>query len=617
MISKLYFKHLIYLGLSVCMTLNPATLYPNTQKEDSLLNILEFQKDTARINTLNKLAWYYNSHHNEKAEVMAISAFEEAEKINYLEGINDAHRRLADYYRQSNQFSKAQEHLIAVLKSEKNANDTVAILKTYVGLGNLYIGIDDNNKAEANYKRALDLTIKMANWKYYAIVCNNLGQVNENLSKFEEAKDFYLKGLSKENPTQLSPNYLNLLQNIGSAHYYLDNIDSAFYYNNKIKEIALKQNNPSLLAGVFQNEGVYLEGNYDYRAAISSYQKAFTYAQKTNDLISIQDLYSNIMLCYGYLGEIDSLDLYYEKSYYINQDNIKAKTDKAIHELSIQYEVEKKEQNLTLALKEQEKMELSNELKQTAIYILLAVIAIIGLLVFIFYILYQEKQKLIQLQVEAKNSEIESLIKDQEISIYSAQIEGVEKERKRIAQDLHDKIGGLLATIKLQFEGADGINDKSIENVKSLVNESIKTVRSISHDISDGRVDEMGLIPAIENLKNTVTDSGKMSFDLFLDNYHNSLSVWKEREIFKLLLELISNTLKHAEANHIVLQINVIDKSIHLTFEDNGIGFDHSKVINGLGMRTISQRVDNLHGSWYIDSKPKHGTTVVIEIPLK
>jgi signal transduction histidine kinase len=524
---------------------------------------------------------------------------------------------LADFYRGNNQFSKSQERLIAVLKSEENSTDTIAILKTHVGLGNLYIALDDNEKAQIHYEKALDLTIKIANWKYFPIICNNLGQVHENLSNFKKAKEFYLMGLSKENPTNLSPNYLNLLQNLGSAYYYLDNIDSAFYYNTQIKKIALNQNNSELLSGIYLNQGVYLEGYEDYKGAISSYKKGIAFAIETNDLFTIQNLNQNIMLCFGYLGNTDSLNHYFDINYELNQKIIRLKTDKAIHELSIQYEVEKKEQSLDLALKEQEKMELSNELKQTAIYILLAIIAIIGLLVFIFYILYQEKQKLIQLQVEAKNNEIESLIKDQEISIYSAQIEGVEKERKRIAQDLHDKIGGLLATIKLQFEGPDGINDKSIDNVKSLVNESIKTVRSISHDISDGRVDEMGLIPAIENLKSTVTDSGKITFDLFLDNYHNSLSVWKEREIFKVLLELLSNTLKHAEANHIVLQINVIDKSIHLTFEDNGVGFDHSEVIKGLGMRTISQRVDNLHGSWYIDSKPNHGSTVVIEIPLK
>ena len=616
MISKLYFKHLIYLALLAISLLLSKSLFSNTDKEDSLLTILEFQKDTSRINTLNKLAWYYNSHHNQKAEIIANLAFEESEKINYHEGANEAHRRLADYYRYTNQFSKAQEHLIAVLKFNKNTNDTIAILKTYVGLGNLYISIDDNQKAEYNYQTALDLTKKIANWKYYAIICNNLGQVCENQSQFKKAKDFYLEGLSKENLVQITPNYLNLLQNLGSAHYYLNHIDSAFYYNNKVKKIAVNQNNLSLLTGVYQNEGVYLEGNNDFYGAIASYQKALNYAQKTNDVSSELDLNTNIMLCYGYLGVMDSLDLYYEKYYYLNQDNIKAKTDKAIHELSIQYEVEKKEQSLILAKKEKEKVELSNELKQTAIYILLAIIAIIGLLVFIFYILYQEKQKLIELKVLSKNNEIEKLIRDQEIRTYKAQLEGIEKERKRVAQDLHDKIGGLLATVKLQFEGAGGLNPQAIENVKSLVNESIKSVRTISHNLSDGRVAELGLAKAVTSLKESFSSSSSLNFDLYLEDYSNVNSIEIEREIFKIILELLSNTLKHAQATNIVLQLNTLAHNIHLTFEDNGIGFDQKTVKKGVGIRSISRRVDRINGSWYIDSKIGHGSTVVIKIPF-
>ena len=616
MINKFYFKQFVYLGLFAFIMLSPKPLFGNTDMEDSLLTILKFQKDTARINTLNKLAWHYNSQLNQKAEVMAISALEEAKMNNYHEGVNDAHRRLADYYRNSNQFPKALEHLIAILKTEKITQDTVAILKTYIGLGNLYIRIDDNKKAKTNYTIALELAIKIANWKYFAIVCNNLGQVAENQSDFITAKDYYLKGLAKEKPSQLTTNYLNLLQNIGSAHYYLDAIDSAFYYNNQVKQIATTQNNARLLAGVYQNEGVYLEGENDYRSAIVSYKKGLTYAQETKDSISIQDLYANIMLCYGYLGNVDSIDLYYEKYYYLNQDNIKAKTNKAIHELSIQYDVEKKEQSLILANNEKEKMELSNELKQTAIYILLAVIAIIGLLVFIFYILYQEKQKLIKLQIEAKNNQIEGLIRDQEIRTYKAQLDGIEKERKRVAQDLHDKIGGLLATVKLQFEGGDGLNPQAIDNIKSLVNESIKSVRTISHNLSDGRVEEMGLEQSILDLKNSFSTASAINFDLYLEDYSEVSSLEIEREIFKIILELLSNTLKHAQASNIVLQLNTLSHNIHLTFEDNGIGFDQKLIKKGVGMQSISRRVDRINGTWYIDSKLGHGSTVVIKIPF-
>jgi signal transduction histidine kinase len=323
------------------------------------------------------------------------------------------------------------------------------------------------------------------------------------------------------------------------------------------------------------------------------------------------------MLCFGYLGIPDSIDHYYYKANSINQKLLKLKTDRAIHDISIKYDVEKKEQALFIAEQENEKAALSNTLKQRTIYILMAVIAIFALVVVIFYILYREKQKLIELEVRSKNDEIEKLIKDQEIKTYQAQLAGIEKERERVAQDLHDRIGGLLATVKLQFEGNDIIDNSVITTVKSLVNESIQTVRSISHDLTDGRVDDLGLIPSIENLKESFTNSSKINFDLYLENYNVKYPVEKEREIFKIILELLSNTLKHANATQIVLQINTIENVVHFTFEDNGIGFNPSKVKKGIGMRSISKRVDQLNGSWYIDSKKGHGSTTIIEIPLK
>lgn len=605
-----------YFGAIVLILCGTSASYASSNKEDSLLQLLEYQKDTTRINTLNKLAWYYNNINVNQAEIMASTALDEALKINFTEGVLDSHHRLADYYRKSNQYSKAQEHLFESLKIAEKTNNKTDLLKTYVGLGNVYLNINDNANAIHYYLKAYDLSLETSNQKYMGIICNNLGQVYESTSEYKKAIEYYQRGLSKENPAQLTENYLNLLQNVGSAFYYLDQIDSAFYYNNLAKNNFIKQDNIDGLLGCYINEGVYIEDSGNYLKAIDSYQKGLRLATSSTNLSTIQNFNQNIMLCYGYLGNIDSLNYYFRKTHEINYQLIRLKTDQAIHDISIKYDVEKKEQALLLANQENEKATLSIQLKQRTIYILLAVITIISLIVLVFYILYREKQKLIELQIKSKNDEIEKIIKDQEIKTYKAQLEGIEQERERVAQDLHDRIGGLLATVKLQFENTESMDNETIEKVKSMVNESIQTVRSISHNLSDGRVDKVGLIQSIENLKESFTNSSKVDFELYLENYDHNCPVEKEREIFKIILELLSNTLKHAEASRIVLQLNTLEKNIHLTFEDNGVGFSPTKVKSGLGMRTISNRVDKLNGSWYIDSEKGHGATVVIEIPF-
>jgi signal transduction histidine kinase len=602
----------------ICLVFVFFNYIPNclANKEDSLLQALEYQKDTVRINTLNELCWYYIDKDLSKSKIMAESALQESKQINYLNGIIFSHRKLSSLYRREHNFDSAQYHLHEALKIIENLDSPVQLMRINTGLGNLYTDIDNHEKAFNYYKLANQMAHDLKDSNYYSITCNNIGINLEIQNKPQEAISYYHRGLSYSNLFEFPENYTNLLINMGAAQFYSGNKDSAFYYNNLARQSYINLDNKSGVADCYLNEGYYYEVSNQFQQAIGAYQEGFQYFKNSKDLTQQYNFTKNIMLTYGAFGNVDSMYHYFYLSEDYGQKLQQAKTDKAIHEIAIKYDVEKKEQSLKLAQQENEKIELSNSLQQKTIYILLSVIVIIGLIVFIFYKLNREKQKLTELEVASKNQEIEVLIKDQEIKTYSAQIEGIEKERKRVAQDLHDKIGGILATIKLQFESNESLNEKSLAHVKNLVNESIKSVRSISHNLSDGRIDEMGLIQSIKNLKESLIDSGKMHFDLFLENYNDSCNPEKEREIFKIILELLSNTLKHAQADHIVLQINVIDQIIHITFEDNGIGFDPKQIKKGLGMRTISQRVDTLHGNWYIDSKENHGSTIVIEIPL-
>lgn len=587
-----------------------------THIEDSLLNALEYHKDTSRVNTLNELSWYYMDNNLSKSKLMAQSALDEAIKHNYTNGLLLSHRRLASIYRRANNFDSAQYHLFKALKIIETLNSPIQLLRIKVGIGNLYSNIGDYDKAFSYYNESKEISLTLPNHPYYSMICNNIGLNLEHLNNSKEAIRYYHQGLIYVDSINNSSNYTDLLMNLGSAHFYSNHVDSAFYYNDLAKSFYIKNKNESGIGNCYLNEGIYYEDSGQPQLAIKSYQKGFEYFKNTENLTQQYNFTKYIMLAYGAIGNVDSMYHYYYLSEDYGYKLQQAKTDKAIHEIAIKYDVEKKEQDLKLAQQENEKIELSNSLKQKTIYILLSVIVIIALIVLVFYNLYREKQKLTEMEVASKNQEIEGLIKDQEIKTYSAQIEGIEKERKRVAQDLHDQIGGILATIKLQFESRDSLNEKSLNQVKGLVNESIRSVRSISHNLSDGRIAEMGLVRSIENLKTSLIDSGKITFDLFLENYNNSCSPNSEREIFKIILELLSNTLKHAHADHIVLQLNVIDDTLHITFEDNGIGFDPEKVKKGLGMRTIAQRVDSLLGKWYVDSNENHGSTTVIEIPV-
>ncbi|NVK64920.1 MAG: sensor histidine kinase [Flavobacteriales bacterium] len=582
---------------------------------DSLEIELRKQKDTKRVDVLNELAWHYRLTNSKEALEFANLALEESRELNYLIGEGKALRRLGVLRLQSHENKLALKHLFDALAIYESIPDWEELSKTHLSIGNAYMDLKNFEKAQSHYLKAEKICIAHGFTDQYTVIANNIGATQENFELYDEALDTYKRALVHSDST--SQNYSNLLLNASSAFFYTDQLDSAIIYIERAKERYASANDTNGLVKCWQNEAVYNESEERYGVAIEKYRQALIYAEAIDNYGAQFDCEQGLMLCFGALGEIDSMYVHFENSLDLGELLVDSKTDKALHELSVKYEVAKKESDLKKLQQEREFEAERNSLKQKTINYLLAIIAIIAVLLILLFLYFRQKQNSANLKVKITNNEIESLIKNQELQMYQALIEGQDSERKRISQDLHDRIGGLLATINLQFEGAELDEGKRIENVRNLVNESIKEVRSISHNLSDGRIDQVGLVSAIQGLKQSLTDSGKIKVDLFAENYNKNLTIESEREVYKIILELIGNTLKHADASSIVIQLNAFNENVQLMFEDNGKGFDINASRNGLGMRTIQQRVSNLNGDLRIDSKKGYGTTVIIEIPIE
>lgn len=591
-------------------------LFAQEENADSLLLKLELQNDTSRINTLLDLSEYYQSDQLDEAIAFGEQALKEANEIEWESGMANSHLVLGSAFDDIGNYSESQFHYFEALKFYEENDFPELLAKAYNGIGIVFEETGNNKNAIKYYSLSMEICEKEALTELYTKVCNNIGLALSQSGEDAKAIEILKEGINTLSLINADTSeYASLFTNIGSAYSYIDELDSAFYYTNMAKEIYLEQDDLENLGRCYLNMGWFYESNKEYEEAIHLYKEGLDYIGGSNEYEDLRILNMSLMLCYSIIGETDSMDTYFESYYQANEDYIANITDKAIQEYEIKYDTEKKEQALVVSQHENEKIGLENELKQNTIYILIGILLIVTLIVVIFYILNQQEQKVTQMEVAAKNNEIESLIQNQELKTYSAQMDGQTKERKRVADDLHDRVGGLLATINLQLEGIEDSKKEQISKVRDLVNESIQEVRIISHNLADGRVDQMGLKQALENLKASLLDNGKVQFDLYLDNYPQDIDIVKEKELYKILLELLSNTLKHAKAKHIVLQTNVIDEMLNITFEDNGIGFDYSKAKHGLGMKTIAKRVEKLNGTWYIDSKIGHGSTIVIDIP--
>lgn len=205
----------------------------------------------------------------------------------------------------------------------------------------------------------------------------------------------------------------------------------------------------------------------------------------------------------------------------------------------------------------------------------------------------------------------------------NSMIEGQETERLRIAQDLHDGLGGLLTTVKAHFNAIEReINAVKNLNVYDKTNELIDKacveVRRIAHNMVPHSIQLSGLQGALEDLKHSIESRG-LQCDLELHQLDKlELSQEKASMVYRIVQEVTNNAIKHSEASNIFLQLMYIENNLHITIEDNGKGFDINQVVNnkGMGLKSIDSRVKYLNGTVHYDSSPNHGTTVNIEVPV-
>lgn len=201
-------------------------------------------------------------------------------------------------------------------------------------------------------------------------------------------------------------------------------------------------------------------------------------------------------------------------------------------------------------------------------------------------------------------------------------IEGQEAERLRIAQDLHDGLGGLLSSVKAHFTTFKNQFDKDekldiTQKTYQLIDASCIEVRRISHNMTPHFFNLVGLEGYLEDIAEQLSTSG-INATVDIHNLPESTDTTKRITIFRLIQEILSNIRKHAEAKNILIQLIGSEKEIQLIIEDDGCGFDYEKACKnkGLGLKNINSRVDFLEGTIQWESIINEGTTITINIPL-
>jgi signal transduction histidine kinase len=197
-----------------------------------------------------------------------------------------------------------------------------------------------------------------------------------------------------------------------------------------------------------------------------------------------------------------------------------------------------------------------------------------------------------------------------------------DKERKRIAEDLHDSLGSILSAAKLKLSTvAETKNDNgqqaNYEETMNLLDEAVNEMRSISHNLLPASLLRLGLVAGLQNLFDKIFSRSGLQISFITHGFKKRIDENVEVSIYRIVLEAINNIVKHAQAKNVAVQLLQYETYINVLIEDDGVGFDKSVVSKeqGIGLNNIFSRVDYMKGSVDIDTRPKAGTVINIDIP--
>jgi hypothetical protein len=446
----------------------------------------------------------------------------------------------------------------------------------------------------------------------------NYYQLNEIYDRKKENK----KGLRiLNNSIAIAQNH-NMPQNLGSLYFNLavfhnegEQLDSAFFYFRKILP-EYQQTNNVMLKDLYNNIGMAHKNNKQPDSAIFYFKKALKLSKEYNTNLSKETILRNLADSYLDIKDYKNSAQVYQNTFAFRDSLTPVESAKSIEELETKYQTAEKDLEIA-------QRKAVNEKNRNTIIILSAIAAIILLFAILIYLNIRRKKQIAEKARELEKQRADNLFKEQELVTIDAMIAGQESERKRISEDLHDNLGSSLTTIKLYFENLrNQIKDPQAKTVfdktEILLAETYENVRTMSHARGNGLLASRGLIPAVRELSQRINNSKELELEVHHYGLDQRLENSVELTIFRILQELTTNIVKHATATEASINITSHTDSLNIMIEDNGKGFSASPLPrrSGMGLSSIEKRVENMGGSFIVDSTPGRGTTITIDIPL-
>lgn len=505
-------------------------------------------------------------------------------------------------YVKKTQFSQALAAFNQALNIATKRNDEISKTSTLISIGWAYMEDGKPDEAIRFFSDVLRLN-PSETYENRAVLLCNIAACNNTVGNFKLAESYALKGIAAARGQNNNSGLANGLNILARSYYQQGKLKRAISF---LKEAAIareKVSDPSMLASDYLELANLYSKNEQPLQAVAWAKKAEALSEGNANSLKLTAVYQSLAGAYETLSDHKNAFFYLKKLLHHKDSLSDDHYNQAFAQMQVQFETQKKTAENLLLREENLETKLRNSQQQRWLTILLGgLVLLTASSIYISKLLksrYKTRLALEQLNEQKKRT--------------LAVMEAEEKERRRIAGDLHDGVSQTLAAASLQLAKAKK-GCSPLEKVDELIIQAGEEVRSLSHQVTPELLLHYGLVTAMQRAVDRLNDANEQTtFMLFthievpLEDEMVSLTV------YRCFQELCTNVLKHAQARRVSVQLTVDREEVELMIEDDGIGFEKEKVQYGLGMRNIKSRVTFYDGELHIDTTPLKGSTIIIK----
>ena len=623
------------------------------KKTDSLLLVIaSLKEDTSKALALLTLGATFESSNQDSAAYYLKKGLELAELLKYNTGIYYYYQHSTVLSYTKGEYDKALQQALQGLAMARQIGDSVKVVTMLNNTGIIaaYFG-EYKNQLEINLQ-IVNAVEKNTDSAMISGAYHNLANTYQNLGQYKKSIDaaihsIYIDSISSKKNKYINRVYATLAQGYQYAkifdkalHFFNiaisesqrleDSYAEAMIYGYKCQLLASTGQYAPMLNTALQSlklaeqlQSRQLKANSLYNFAYAKFLNGDNSAAKKNimEAISIakedslRDELKNAYIILSHIasreGDFATAVFAREQADSILETAYNKEVLKSAADLEKKYETEKKDNQIKL-------QQAQIKQKNTINYILIGSAAALLLISLLTYRNYQHKQKLQQQRI----NELET---QQQLTATEAVLKGEEQERTRLAKDLHDGLGGMLSGIKYSLNTMKGNlimtadNAQAFERSMDMLDSSIQEMRRVAHNMMPEALVKFGLDTALKDFCNHINQSGALKVNYQSIGLENSvIEQTTAITVYRIVQELVNNTMKHATATKVIVQVSKTDEQLAITVEDDGKGFDTAtlKETKGIGWANIQSRVDFLKGKLDVNSSAVKGTSVLIEFKI-